>query len=813
MGGITRDLRYAVRSLLQDRASVALAFLALSLGIGATTVIFSVVYSVFVAAFPFRDQSRVVHFFPHSAQSREGSWWYIAPEFLDYKAQNHVFSDVLGGASMEVLYNHDNSTYRVRGALIDPRAFPVLGLKMQLGREVTDADGAREAPPTFLMSDRLWSSAFNRDPKIIGATLKLNGTIRTLIGITPPRFQLHNADVFFPTTITADLTDSLVGGSGQNPLAVWTYARLKDGVTLEQAAADLEIIARRQQQIYPNEYPKGDLKVTVISLADAYTAQRLQELVWILVGAVLMLLLIACSNVANLLLARATARETELAVRASLGASRWRLMQQLLAESFVLAAAGTAVGALMAYAGLQWVRATIPTNALPAEMSIRFSGQTFAATIGVAVLTAVICGLAPALRAGRSDLQARLAGTRKGVGLGAGRGRLRTLLVAVQVTLTIVLLVGAGLMMRSLMALHRVDLGLNPTNVLTGRFAFPVDQRRTPAERAVFIQQVLQNVGTLPGVVAATPTAGIPVQGGPSVAVAIPGAVLPERPMTMLEPVSDSYFRTLGVPLVLGRLLSDADVSSGRRVAVVNRTFVQQFLNGGDALSRTVAFGRVDPNKPVLFEIVGVVGDSRNSGWEGPIRPQAFVPYTAGGPVSPGGILVRTSVAPMTLAHTVREQIWAVDRGVALMNADPLEAVLHRAYMAAPTFGFGLMSTFAAVGLILAAIGVFSVMAYTVSLQTHEIGIRMALGAEPRGVMRMIVLRGLRPIVAGVVVGVIASYYLTRVLSNQIYGIGVTDPWTFAGVVVGLAAIALAACVLPARRAMLVDPLIALRAE
>ena len=315
---------------------------------------------------------------------------------------------------------------------------------------------------------------------------------------------------------------------------------------------------------------------------------------WILVGAVLMLLLIACSNVANLLLARATARETELAVRASLGASRWRLMQQLLAESFVLAAAGTAAGALMAYAGLQWVRATIPATALPAEMSIRFSGQALAATIAVAVLTAVICGLAPALRAGRGDLQARLAGTRKGVGAAGGRGRVRTVLVAVQVTLTIVLLVGAGLMMRSLMALHRVDLGLNPTNMLTGRFAFPAGERRTPAERAVFIQQVVQNISRLPGVVAATPAAGVPVQGGPSVPVVIPGVALPERPMAVLESVSDGYFRAVGMPLVLGRLLSEADVSSGRRMAVVNRTFVERFLNGGDALSRTVAFGRGD---------------------------------------------------------------------------------------------------------------------------------------------------------------------------------------------------------------------------
>jgi putative ABC transport system permease protein len=458
-------------------------------------------------------------------------------------------------------------------------------------------------------------------------------------------------------------------------------------------------------------------------------------MVWILVGAVLMLLMIACSNVANLLLARATARETELAVRASLGASQWRLMRQLLAESFVLAAAGTAAGALMAYAGLQWVRAAIPANALPAEMSIRFSGQALVATVGVAVLTALVSGLAPALRAGRGNLQRRLAGSGKGVGLRAGHGRLRTLLVSVQVTLAIVLLVGAGLMMRSLIELQDVDLGLNPKNVLTGRFAFPVNQRLTALERSQFIQRVLEKVSTLPGVIAVSPSAGMPVQGGPSLPVAIPGTTLPARATAVVESISDGYFRTLGWPVVSGRLLSDSDVTSGRRVAVVNRKFGEQFLDGADPIGRTLTLGRIDPANPLLFEIVGVVGDAHNSGWEGPIRPQVFVPYTAGGPVSPSGILIRTGVEPMTLQHTVRQQIWAVDQGVALMNPDALETVLHRGYLAAPTFGLGLMSVFAAVGLILAAIGVFSVMAYTVSLQTHEIAIRMALGAEPNGVL------------------------------------------------------------------------------
>ena len=368
---------------------------------------------------------------------------------------------MLGGASLEVLYNLENATYRVRGALIDPQALPALGLKPILGRDMTDADGALGAPPTFLMSDRMWNERFSRDPNVLGMTLKLNGTMRTLIAITPPRFLLHGADVFFPTTITASSTEALLGGSPTDPLDVWTYGRLKPGVTLQQAAADLEVIARNEARLYPDRYP-APFTITVMSLADAYTATSLKEMVYILAGAVLMLLMIACSNVANLLLARTTAREMELALRASLGASRARLMHRVLAESFVLAATGTAIGSFLAYVGIQWVKTAIPADALPSEMEIRFSGQALLATVGVAMLTTLLCGIAPALRASRGDLHGRLMSTGKGVGLRSGHGRLRTLLVAVQVTLAIVLLVGAGLMMRTLVRAPAHRRGTQP---------------------------------------------------------------------------------------------------------------------------------------------------------------------------------------------------------------------------------------------------------------------------------------------------------------------------------------------------------------
>ncbi len=449
-------------------------------------------------------------------------------------------------------------------------------------------------------------------------------------------------------------------------------------------------------------------------------------------------------------------------------------------------------------------------------MEIRFSGQALLATVGVAMLTTLLCGIAPALRASRGDLHGRLMSTGKGVGLRSGHGKLRTLLVAVQVTLAIVLLVGAGLMMRTLFALQHIDAGLNPKNVLVGRFAFPQNQPHTPAERTLFLRQVVQKITAVPGVVAASPSVGVPLQRGPSSPLRIPGTTPAGKWSAAVEFVGDDYFRAVGLPLVRGRLLSPTDVDGGRPVVVVNRRFVRDFLGDSDPLGRTASFAAVDrnvaPEQRSVFEIVGVVEDARNSGLQNEVRPQAFLPYTIPG-IQAGAIVLRTSLAPLTLQNSVRQQIWAVDQGVALMNVMSLEDVLNRDSLAAPKFGVGLLSTFAGIGLILSAIGVFSVMAYTVSLQTHDIGIRMALGAEQRQVMRMIVLRGLRPIITGAVIGVGASYGLSRLMANQIYGVTATDPWTFVGVVVVLASVGTTACVLPARRATKVNPLVALRHE
>jgi predicted permease len=810
---IARDLRYSIRSLLKDSRSFALALLALSLGIGATTVIFSVVYSVLVNAFPFRESSRVVHFYVQSPDRPGRSAWYSAPEFIEYRAHNQVFSDVLGGASMEVLYTLENSTYRVRGALLDPHALRALGVQPVLGRDMTEADGAAGAPPTFLMSYRMWNERFNRNPSVLGMTLNLNGTMRTLIAVLPPRFLLEASDVFFPTRVTAGLTDALVGGAGNRPLSVWTYARLKPGITPERAAANVEVIARNLAKVYPDRYPK-QFRIVVTSLMDAYTGAGLKQMVYILVGAVLMLLMIACSNVANLLLARATARETEFALRASLGASQWRLVQQLLTESFVLAGAGTAIGGFLAYLGMQWVKSAIPVGALPAEMEIRFSSQALLATVAVTIFTTLLCGLAPGIRAARSDLQARLSGSRKGFGFRAGRGKLRMVLVGLQMTLAIVLLVGAGLMMRTLFALRHVDPGVNPKNVLVGQFAFPRDLLQTPAMLPLFLRQVEQRISSLPGVIAASPSFGFPLQPALSFPVKILGTTPAVNPVSALEFVGADYFRAVGLPLLNGRLLTKRDVEGAWKVVVVNRRFAKELLDGLDPIGRMITFEVIDraggSKKPSIFEIVGVVGDARNNGLRNEARPQVFFPFTIPG-IPVRAIVLRTAVDPLSLQHRVEQQVWAVDRSVAMMNTMSLEEVMDRDSFSEPKFAVGLLGAFASIGLILSAIGVFSVMAYTVSLQTHDLGIRMALGAEPGAVMRLILLKGLRPIVAGVVIGVGASYGLSRVMANQIYGVKATDPWTFAIATTVLVLVGATACLLPALEATKLNLLVALR--
>ena len=809
-----QDLRYGLRSLNKERRFALLAVCALALGIGATTVIFSVAYNGVLEPFPYRGATRLTNFFIHDVSQPKdlGRPVFTFPEFFDYKEQNHVFEDMMGAEQMDVLYTKGEGTLQFTGARVSANTFEFLGMRPLLGRPISQQDGQPGAPPVFAINYKLWQSQFSGDPKVLGTTLVLNGEPRTLVAIMPPRFQLLAADLWIPTVFSRN---DPATGPGGFPRYLWTLGRLKPGVSMQAANADLEIVAHRLAKIYPKEYPQ---KFTVLSktLADT-VVQDFKTMLYILIGAVLMLLLISCSNVANLLLARATAREKEIAIRSSMGATRGRLVRQLLVESFVLAAAGGVAGCFLAYGALKWIAAVSPPGSwLPAEAVLTVNSAAMLFAVGATLLTTLLCGLAPALHAVRGDLYPRLKDTGMGSNAVFRHSRFRAALVISEVALSMVLLVGAGLMMRSFVALTHVSLGFNPDNILVARLPLPRGRYDTAAQKRLFFQQLLRNLAALPGVTAATETSSLPPYGGIDSEVVIPGKSHAEKWQAIFQLCSEGYFATLGRPLVLGRLLSASEVDSARHVAVINQTLAHKFFGKENPIGQKIKFKQLDdfPEGPhdAYFDIIGVVADAKNRGLQEDVMPEAFIPYTVTG-AGERGILVRTAMDPDAMLASVRRVVWGVDHNVALTLTGSLQSYLKRFSYSQPELGLVALGIFAGIGLSLVIIGVFSVMAYSVSLQTRDIGIRMALGAGRGTILQMILGKGLRLVGLGMGIGLLASFGLTRLMASQIWGVSATDPLTFGGVVAVVMAVSAVACLVPARRATEVDPLVALRYE
>jgi putative ABC transport system permease protein len=812
MRSLWRDLRYAFRTLGKSPGFTVIAVLTLALGIGATTIIFSAIDSILIHPLIYKDADRLMSWVIHdvSKPTSNGRGGFTLPEYMDFDEQNHSFEGMQGIAALDVLYFNGQDTLLFDGSYVTPNTFEFMGVDSYLGRNLTVDDGRPDAPPVFTMSYRLWTTQFNSDPKIVGTAMTLNGMPRTLVGIAAPRFRMMNRDIFIP--IEMKHTDIM--GMGNNPAYFAVRARMKRGVTLKAATADLEVIAKRLSTVYQKDYP---MKFSVIaSMANDYIIGNFRITLYALLGAVLMLLLIACTNFANLSLARATVREREIAVRASLGAGSGRLIQQLLVESFVLGIAASVVGIAFAYVGMQKFADAIPAGTLSSSTAVRFSLPALWIALGISTTAIMLCGLAPALHAVRGNLSARLMGSGKAVGSGSGHGRLRSALVVVEVALSIVLLTGAGMAMRSLFALQNVDLGFNPTNIMVARVPLPPGRYNTADQKRVFFEQVLTRVTALPGVKAATETTSLPPYGGVGSEITIPGKTHTDRWNSLMELCSPSYFSTLGINFLEGQPLSEQDISTARHVAVVNEQFVRNYFPNEDPVGKTVKFNALDrlPDAPhdVYFEIVGVVRNIRNQGLKDSTIPQAFVPYTITGSFL-RGLLVRTTGDPLALLPTVRREIAAIDSGVPLTLTGSVESFLQQFSYAGPQFNLIMMGATAGVGLVLVVIGVFSVMAYSVSLQTHDIGVRMALGAQQRDVLRVVVRQGGRLIAAGTIVGLIASFFLARLISSQFWGISVTDPSTYVGVVVIVIVTGVVACLLPARKASNVDPLVALRYE
>jgi putative ABC transport system permease protein len=810
MHWIFKDFIFGMRQLRKEPSFALLAVLTLALGIGSATTIFSAIQNILLDPFPYTDAERVVAIRIHdnSSSSPFGRNYYQLPEFLDYKEQNHVFEDVIGGTSQDVLYSTAEGTEHFDGGYVTPNTFRFLGVPALIGRGITPDDAKPDAPPVFVMSYLRWVQRFNQDPSVIGKSFVLNGTATTLVGVMPSRFIKLGVDLWMVRNM--DRSDK------QASQTYWNFqAKLKPGVTIQQAQADIEVIARREAQLYPDNYPRN-FSVHVVSWIDSLVGP-FRKTLYTIAAAVSLLLLIACSNVANMLLARATAREREMAIRSALGASRTRLVGQLLIESMLLALGGAVVGCLFSYAGIKGLVALMPDGLIPREAQIRLNVPVLLFSLGAAVFTAVLFGLAPSLQIVRQNLAEPLKDSGKGAGGGFRRGRLRSSLVVFEVALSLLLLSGAGLLMRSFMTLQSVDLGFNPSNILVARLPFQKGQYRTAEEKQRFYTQLLQRLHALPGVVAATETSSLPPYGGIRSDIDITGKTHSEKWFSIYQLCSEGYFPTLQLRLLRGRTLSDIDVNNARKVVVVNQTFVDKFFGRDDPIGQVVRVNGLATNtdSPVedpAFEVVGVISDAKNQGVQDPVLPEMFIPYTITGAFD-RGILVRTSKSPMTLLNPVRREIWAVDRNVALTLIGSLDDFMRRFTYAEPRFSLVLLGVFAGVGLVLVALGVFSVIAYTVSRQTHEIGIRMALGASRGDVVLMVLKMGLRMVGVGVAIGLMASFLATRLIANQLWGVSPRDPLTLA-IVVGVVVLAgFAACYLPARRATRVDPLTALRYE
>jgi len=815
LGSISRDLRYSLRTLWKDRRFGAIAVLALALGIGAAAVIFSVIDGVLMEPFPYRNADRFVTFYIHDV-TRPAGWRRLGlsvPEFTDFREQTHVFEEVFGFSNLDILYTSSGGTDFFSGCWVTDNISSALGMKPLRGRPLSADDASPGAPPVFAMTDRLWAKQFNRNPKILGTVMTLNGTPRTLVEIIPPRFVLNGCDIWLPVhTGHADVESS---ETGNLPLYLVTSEHLKPGVGLKVAAADVDLVIRHLATVYPTDFPK-QFTVQLLSVAD-YTVGDFKGMLFALLGAVIMLLLIACTNVANLLLSRATAREKEIAIRTSLGASRSRLIRQLLTESFLLSAAACILGCLLAYFGLKELVARLPTNYFAPSVSIELNSRVFLFVAGIAVLTTLLCGMTPAIHAVHGALQTHLNGTGRGMSAGSRHGRLRAGLVIGEVALSVLLLAGAGLLVRSLLALQHVELGFNPSNVLYASLAMPNQRYNTSEEKTGFLRQVLQRVKALPGVTAATVTFGLPPFGFPTSDVTIPGKTHAQAWQAEFDLCDDDYFKTLGLPLLKGSLLSESDVASARHVVVINETLARNYFKDEDPIGKTIKFNVLDqvPDMPhdIYFEIIGIVSDMKNVGLRDAPLPQAFMPYSVTGVGTGRAIMVRSAVAPLSMLPSVRREIWAVDSNVALSESGSIESYLQRYGYALPGFSLIVLGTFAGIGLVLVIVGVFSVMAYTVSLQTHEIGVRMALGAQENDILRMVLKKGATLIAAGIIIGLLASTGLTRFLASQIWGVSATDPWTFATVAILVLLVGVVACAIPSRWATRVDPIVALRYE
>ena len=803
-----QDLRYAFRLLTKSPAFTLIAILTLALGIGANTAIFSVVNGVLLRPLPFRDPARLVLIaekssFPVISTSYEN--------YLDWRDQSHSFESMEATRGAAITLTGAGEPLRLNARMATAGLFPMLGIKPVLGRTFLSEEDRAGGTPVALLSYGLWQLHFGAAPDILGKVINLDAQPFTVVGVLPAGFQiLQPADVFLPFMPWAKtLPDDRNWHPGIIPLA-----RLKPGVTKEQARTEMLGITKRLEQQYPT-YNTGT-SADVIGLQDQIV-QNSRPALLLLLGAVSFVLLIACVNVANLLLARAASRGREVAIRTAMGAGRARVLRQLLTESVLLSLAGGILGILMAWASLGPLL-KIAAGSVPQGAPIGLDPWVLAFTAGVSLVTGLLFGIVPALRTAKLDLRETLNEGSRGSTAGPGQHRLRGALVAAEIALAMLLLVGSGLLLRSFSRLQEVPPGFQPDHLLVADIPLSQTAYAKPQDRYQFFDRLVDRAKTLPGVRSAAAASFLPVSGGGSIIHFNITGRPPKTPHDFVaagyRTITPNYLETLGVPLMQGRLFTAADNDKSPAVVIINTTMAHTFFPSENPLGKRLQLGALPEQEVPTMEIVGVVGDVLPGLGIDP-QSEMYLPYRQADlllPVFQLSVVMRTAGDPLQQTSALRSALAEIDPNQPLVKVRTMEENMATT-VAEPRFRAWLIGIFAMLALVLSAVGVYGVMSYTVTQRISEIGVRVTMGAQPTDVFRLIVGEGLRLALIGVGVGLAAALALTRLLKTFLYGISAYDPLTFVGVSVLLTIVAVAACYFPARRATLVDPLVALRYE
>lgn len=806
MRELFQDLRYGLRLLAKHPGFTVVAALTLALGIGANTAIFSVVNTVLLRPLPFREPEQLVKLYEALPQGGTGS--VSVPNLQDWRAQNDVFTEIAAYQFADFNLQGKDEPERVSGANVSSNFFDVLGVRPAQGRTFLKGEDESRSERVVVLSNQLWQRNFGSDPQIVGKRLNIGGESYLVVGVMPRGFTYPSrATELWTPLIFTETQLSLRGSHSFNALA-----RLKPGVTLEQAQNEMSAIARRLEQQYPDE--QTGRGITLIGLQEE-VVQSVRPALLILLGAVGFVLLIACTNVANLLLARAATRQREIAIRTALGAGRARLIRQFLTESVLLALIGGALGLLFAKWGVEGLVA-LAAGFLPRASEVGLDLRVLGFTLLLSLLTGVVFGLAPALQVSKIDVQEAL---KEGGSSGTSprSNWLRNMLAVLEVASALVLLVGAGLLIKSFVRLQQVESGIRTENVITMRITLPTAKYSSAESATNFYNRTLERVSALPGVEAAGVINLLPIQQyGTNGDVRVEGH--PEypagrSPLVELRTASPDYFRALGIRLVSGRFFNAQDAGNSQAVAIVNQSFVQTLMPNEDPIGKRLLRDKDDGTDSMT--IVGVVSDVKQSGLNQAVRPELYAPYTQPmweGMTQSMTLVVRTKSDPSTLVPLIRREVLSVDPYQPIYNVQTMETVIERS-VSYNRLNMLLLSIFAALALLLALVGIYSVMSYLVTQHTREIGIRMALGARPWDILKLMLGQGLVLTLIGVVIGMAGAFAMTRVMASLLFGVTATDPLTYLGVSLLLLLVSLLACFIPARRAMKVDPMIALRYE